>query len=544
MAAMPARSPPPAQQMRPPPPPNPFVVLEEDLLNTELGKQGQAAWGAIQVAAAPLLRWSADAIRPAMDASNAALRPLVELVEVVLPGPLKPKEPVSPITSMAVMISLLVALGFLMHKFMVRWEQRAFAHKQNRFAPRGTVANAEAAGVQPLLADSRKSGKSPRGGSKAQLFGGNGRLDKVVPDIRIGLPSGTPSAGSQLPPLTSRGGPGSGRGSDSSGGAGGGGRFMRGPAVETVDSARSQTPNGHKQIPARTPRGATVRPDWLDAVGRGGPPEYVPISSETPRLSRPSTMPTPRQALTSSARAQTLRAEAAADGSAEPENSWFGGFSGCASARGAETSAFALLSYRSHRSGRSTPRIDALMSSTPRLVSWQGVNPHHKLQIAFEPFPAGWDDTETEPPKHRMLSTYLPPIPPEITPVDEVFFILHATDQEIPSPLPDWAHEWVRNAILFGRMLTNNQLRTRDIYGLPEQESVFEVSQFVIHVPMELNPHLAEDLNVVQDLFRLGTCQMPDKKQITRLPVKWAEDVKQPTAEDDSASAADSWASR
>ena len=182
------------------------------------------------------------------------------------------------------------------------------------------------------------------------------------------------------------------------------------------------------------------------------------------------------------------------------------------------------------RSGRSTPRIDTLMCSTPRLVSWQGINPHHKLQIAFEPVPADWDGTETVPPKQRLLPTYLPPAPPRIMPVDEVFFILHKTGMEVPSPLPDWAHEWVRNAILFGRLLSNNQLRTRDIYGLEEQESVFEQQQFVIHVPMELNPHLAEDINVTQDLFRLGTCQMPNKKQIIPLPTIWAPDTQESDA--------------
>ena len=63
-----------------------------------------------------------------------------------------------------------------------------------------------------------------------------------------------------------------------------------------------------------------------------------------------------------------------------------------------------------------------------------------------------------------MLATYLPPTPPDDARGRD---LLHRYNwHEDVATVADWAHEWVRNAILFGRLLSNNQLRTRDIYGL------------------------------------------------------------------------------
>lgn len=511
---------PPLPRARPPPPPNPFVVLERDFLQTELGKQSLAAWGVIQSALAPWVRSASEALQPALRTVNEVL-----LLPIANALALEPTDgEFSPVVSVVVPVLMLIGLGFLMRQLVKRWDRRAHHHKRNPFAARGTVADAEAKGEQPLLGmNSSRSDKSPRG-RFAFGAGVRDRTTKDVPEIRIGLPSGTPAPGGPLPPMTARGGP------DSSRSSSGGGRFMPAfdPASEAMQSSRSlrsargHPPRSEKQLPAKSPRNsAMMRPDWLDAVGRGGPHHCGPTEGETPRLMRPST--TPRQALSTSTprgaggNEGILTASAAAN-----TNSWFGGATP-ASARDAEPSAWESLSYLGHRSGRSTPRIDTLMSSTPRgVVSWQEINPHHRLTIAFEPFPAGWDDTETASPKERMLATYLPPTPPRMMPVDEIFFIMHTTGMKMSSPLPDWAHEWVRNAILFGRLLSNNQLRTRDIYGLPDQESVFENTQFVIHIPMELNPHLAEDVNVTQNLFRLGYSQLPNKKQITRIPIQWA----------------------
>jgi hypothetical protein len=132
----------------------------------------------------------------------------------------------------------------------------------------------------------------------------------------------------------------------------------------------------------------------------------------------------------------------------------------------------------------------------------------HRLQLAFELMPDGVDpDEEMEE-------------PPSLPPVDEVFYILHAPGKKIPTPLPKWAKAWVRNAVVFGEYLSNYKLRTRDIYGLAEFESVFDVSEFRVHVPIELNPQLARAVNVTQTLFRLGASQLPHKQQIISLPIK------------------------
>lgn len=179
----------------------------------------------------------------------------------------------------------------------------------------------------------------------------------------------------------------------------------------------------------------------------------------------------------------------------------------------------ALAGYLAVMSTPGRHRIHSLMSSTPR--SARGGD--HKLQVAFELTPAGWDFTETATPAERLLPTYLRPVPPEMRPVDEVFFILHATGVQIESPLTDEMKEtWVRNAISFGAFLSNNHLRTRDIYRLADQQSVFDEQQFVVYVPVELNPQLTEDVSVVHNLFRLGSQQTPVKKQIVQLPVQWA----------------------
>ena len=104
--------------------------------------------------------------------------------------------------------------------------------------------------------------------------------------------------------------------------------------------------------------------------------------------------------------------------------------------------------------------------------------------------------------------------------IKEVLFILHATDKVIPSPLPDWAKTWVRTAKRAGQLLNNGKLRTRDIYGLKEAESVYEVAEFVIYVPLELNPQLRETTSVTQKLFRLGSSEVPMGEQIVILPMK------------------------
>jgi hypothetical protein len=512
---------------RPPPPPNPFVVLEEQFLKTDVGKQGMAAWDSLQVASAPMLATVAKAMQPSVDAAGQALQPILLPVGKVLEGvSLKqPGEPSSPLLILIVFTVLFGGVWHMMRRLSQKWGRRdADATQPSRFAARGMVADAEARGVQPLLGGSRVASRkaSPRmNGNGLPLGGRPSRASKdssdiganggnIPPPIRIGIPSGTPCAGAALP--TARGN-----------GGGAGGRFLR--TNSPMSSARSQTPrvgNADATGPPSARGGVMMRPDWLDAVGRRGPQAF---GEETPQLSRPST--TPRAVYD-----QQMETPAPGDPVSvfAPASAYKSGWAGgCASRMdGAESTALLTArSSRSMRSGRSTPRIESLMCSTPRLVSWQGVNPHHKLQIAFEPVPADWDGTETARPAERMLSTYLPPVPPRIMPVDEIFFVLHKTGMELPSPLPDWAHEWVRNAILFGRLLSNNQLRTRDIYGLKEQESVFELQQFVIHVPMELNPHLSEDINVTQDLFRLGSCQMPDKKQIIFLPTIWAQDAQQ-----------------
>ena len=377
---------PPLPRARPPPPPNPFVVLERDFLQTELGKQSLAAWGVIQSALAPWVRSASEALQPALRTVNEVL-----LLPIANALALEPTDgEFSPVVSVVVPVLMLIGLGFLMRQLVKRWDRRAHHHKRNPFAARGTVADAEAKGEQPLLGmNSSRSDKSPRG-RFAFGAGVRDRTTKDVPEIRIGLPSGTPAPGGPLPPMTARGGP------DSSRSSSGGGRFMPAfdPASEAMQSSRSlrsargHPPRSEKQLPAKSPRNsAMMRPDWLDAVGRGGPHHCGPTEGETPRLMRPST--TPRQALSTSTprgaggNEGILTASAAAN-----TNSWFWRRHASISER-CRTERVESLSYLRHRSGRSTPRIDTLMSSTPRgVVSWQEINPHHRLTIAFEPFPA------------------------------------------------------------------------------------------------------------------------------------------------------------
>jgi hypothetical protein len=95
----------------------------------------------------------------------------------------------------------------------------------------------------------------------------------------------------------------------------------------------------------------------------------------------------------------------------------------------------------------------------------------------------------------------------------------------VPSPLPAWAREWVRTATRAGEYLCHNGLRTRDIYGLSDSHSVFELSSFVVHVPTELNPALHQTVSATQLLFRLGSSEMPAGEQIISLPVSVSDAV-------------------
>ena len=211
--------------------------------------------------------------------------------------------------------------------------------------------------------------------------------------------------------------------------------------------------------------------------------------------------------------------------------------SGCSS----PASAGGSLSARGSPSGRYDPF--AIRAAPPRACAYDkctaspAATPRSsdsRLRLAFslvsatakpESPPRSPSRLADSPRSPRTPEYYhLPPLPrppPLLPDVQEIFFILHAPG----SPPPASAQaKWVRNAVRFGEYFSHTRLRTRDIFGLGESESVFDTAEFVVHVPVELNPDLARDVNVTQRHFSLGYQQLPMKQQIIPLPITPLED--------------------
>ena len=457
--------------------------------------------GDLRTAAAPLLSSASSSLEPMTDQLRTALEPTVRPIADALGNALQPaaeaignanpalREQLQSgglASGLFLVIAMVAGFCCMMRCVMRRWESR---RPTSRF---GRMKDPEAGGVLPLLGESRvRSSAPPALKGAAVLPFGSG-----PPPIRIAATV----AGDT--PLTTARGPGS-------------SRFMRVPAAECSDpvtpkSSRwsAQTPRSVLQTPRSTAQETPRTPTGVQPPSRFGVPKIQAAASAA--------------RFAGSMRGSALASARSSDidvGALTARTTGRGSLGDSPTVRRGHGESTALAGYLAVMSTPGRHRIHSLMSSTPR--SARGGD--HKLQVAFELTPAGWDFTETATPAERLLPTYLRPVPPEMRPVDEVFFILHATGVQIESPLTDEMKEtWVRNAISFGAFLSNNHLRTRDIYRLADQQSVFDEQQFVVYVPVELNPQLTEDVSVVHNLFRLGSQQTPVKKQIVQLPVQWA----------------------
>ena len=522
------------QDMKPPPPPNPFVVLGERIMeDVDTIEDATAPWRkATSEALQPVtdqlepLLAAADqiVIKPSQEALQPIVAPMVAGFQTAFAFATGPEaaDRLRPYMTWIVPIILVASLLGLVHRKLKGWDSRSRKKvRSNHFGPRGNLGDAEAGGVVPLLAESRMqastssmSGKTltPWGakngspGCGSHMLSGNGGAPPLaLPRIAAA------SAFDPSPLTTARGSARSIGGSsarigagakygDVNGGSGrSGGRFMPSAAASinassALTSARGQSPSSMRP----TPRSSCQTPRTPGRTGKN----LGKMQSEQPMplSSRPSFASTKlfHQSGPDSAR-------------------WIDG-------RLDSTRSEGTLAIGVDIPGRMI-RINDLMSSRPKTER----GGDHKLQVAFELIPEDWEDPELTDgltPAERLLSTYLRPVPPPVMPVDEIFFILHSTSisfKDLDEPLEPWVQPWVRNAIRFGTYyLGNNQLRTRDIYGLREQESVFESTTFVVFVPVELNPHLAYDLHITQELFRLGTCERPATEQIISVPIQRA----------------------
>ena len=132
------------------------------------------------------------------------------------------------------------------------------------------------------------------------------------------------------------------------------------------------------------------------------------------------------------------------------------------------------------------PATDRADAPPTRLYS--GV--HHRLQLAFglewatPPPPA--------PPPLRSLAAA------DLSLVDEVHFVLHASHVDMPSPLPEWVRPWLLTAHRCGHYLYSPRLRTRDVCGWPARDRAFATSSYTVHVPLELNSFLARSVSAPQ----------------------------------------------
>ena len=167
----------------------------------------------------------------------------------------------------------------------------------------------------------------------------------------------------------------------------------------------------------------------------------------------------------------------------------------------------------------STPQTEGLASADHRIQLALGLEAAGGVGAADE-----LDPTVLASPTARNFHYIsLPPPPPLLPHVDELFFILHSTRvPRIPEPLPDAFKSWVRNALPFGDYYGNSKLRTRDIYGFDNEGSIFDEADFVVHLPAELNPSLVRTVNFVQKLFKPGSKRMPgSRKSSCYLSGRW-----------------------
>ena len=226
---------------------------------------------------------------------------------------------------------------------------------------------------------------------------------------------------------------------------------------------------------------------------------------------------TPRNSARGSGKALSMHQEAAPPVSAR--SGWFSarvGYSACEEADGIQS----VRTRSRFDPCHSTPQTEGLASADHRIQLALGLEAAGGVGAADE-----LDPTVLASPTARNFHYIsLPPPPPLLPRVDELFFILHSTRvPRIPEPLPDAFKSWVRNALPFGDYYGNSKLRTRDIYGFDNEGSIFDEADFVVHLPVELNPSLVRTVNFVQKLFKPGSKRMPGKSQIIMLPIRTLE---------------------
>ena len=152
--------------------------------------------------------------------------------------------------------------------------------------------------------------------------------------------------------------------------------------------------------------------------------------------------------------------------------------------------------------------------SGPTVTNGAPLTARSQLSALTEPLPAECAPSAT------VAAFFAPPNPGPLARLERVYFLVHASHVEMPSPLPEWTRSWVLVATRYGAYLANRTLRTRDVIGIETPDSVFDTNEMIVTVPVELNPALTQSVSVRLDYFRLGYSEMPSHGQIVPLQVR------------------------